>query len=180
VEIEDRELVAQVLAGQTEDFRILVDRHQQSIFRFAAGVLGHPEEAQDVTQETFLAAFVNLSRFDLSRGAFSTWLFTITRNRCINLLKRRREVTSNDLESIADVMVADPIVGAELSQQLDRALASLPVDQRSAFVLAEIEDLPYAEIARIEQTTLGTVKSRIHRAKARLRSLLEHELGEPK
>ena len=103
-----------------DDFRVLVDRHQQSIFRFASGMLGRPEEAQDITQETFLAAFVNLSRFDPARASFSTWLFTITRNRCINLLKRRRETASHDLESIPDVIVADPIVGEELSQQLER------------------------------------------------------------
>ena len=180
MEIEDRKLVAQVLAGQSDEFRVLVERHQQSIFRFAFGMLGPREEAQDITQETFLAAFVNLSRFDSAPASFSTWLFTIARNRCINLLKRRRNSEDHDLELVADVAMADPVLGEELSQQLDRALASLPVDQRSTFVLAEIEDLPYAEIAQIEQTTLGTVKSRIHRAKTRLRSLLEHELGESK
>ncbi len=180
MEIEDRELVKQMLAGHTDDFRVLVERHQQSTFRFAFGLLGNREEAQDITQEAFLAAFVNLSSFDPACASFSTWLFTITRNRCINLLKRRRRVASHDLNSIADVMTADPIVGQELSQQLDRALAALPVEQRSAFVLAEIENLTYAEIAMIERTTLGTVKSRIHRAKSRLRSLLDRESGESK
>jgi RNA polymerase sigma-70 factor (ECF subfamily) len=169
-----------VLAGQTDDFRVLVERHQQSIFRFASGLLANREEAQDITQEAFLAAFLNLSGFDPARASFSTWLFTITRNRCINVLKRRRKTATHDLDSIAGATTADPVVGQELSQHLDRALAALPVDQRIAFVLAEIEDLPYAEIARIEQTTLGTVKSRIHRAKTRLRSLLEHELRESK
>jgi RNA polymerase sigma-70 factor (ECF subfamily) len=172
VDIEDRELVRRVLAGQTDDFRVLVDRHQLSIFRFALGMLGNREEAEDVTQEAFLTAFANLSGYDSSRAAFSTWLFTIARNRCINLLKRTRPIALNELDSIGDVGSTDPIVRQELSQQLDRALALLPVEQRSAFVLAEIEELPYAEIARIERTSLGTVKSRIHRAKQRLQSLL--------
>jgi RNA polymerase sigma-70 factor, ECF subfamily len=173
VEIEDRELVRRVLAGQTDDFRALVDRHQQPIFRFASGLLGNREEAEDVTQEAFLAAFANLSGYDSSRAAFSTWLFTIARNRCINLLKRTRPIALNELDPIGNVGSTDSIDRQELSQQLDRALASLPVEQRSAFVLAEIEELPYAEIARIERTSLGTVKSRIHRAKQRLQSLLE-------
>ena len=116
MEIEDRKLVAQVLAGQSDDFRVLVDRHQQPIFRFASGMLGRPEEAQDITQETFLAAFVHLSRFDAARASFSTWLFTIARNRCINLLKRRRTTANHDLESIPGVVLADPLVGEELSQ----------------------------------------------------------------
>jgi RNA polymerase sigma-70 factor (ECF subfamily) len=178
VDIEDREIVRRVLAGQTDDFRALVDRHQQSIYRFASALLGNREEAQDVVQEAFLAAFANLSGYDSSRAAFSTWLFTIARNRSINLLKQNRPIAVNELESIADTKSADPIASRELSQQLDRALAALPVEQRSAFVLAEIEDLPYAEIARIERTSLGTVKSRIHRAKQRLQSLLEPVIRE--
>lgn len=180
VEIEDRELVRRVLAGQTDDFRVLVDRHQQSIFRFAFGLLGNREEAEDIAQEAFLAAFANLSTYDSSRALFSTWLFTIARNRCINLLTRSRTNSLDEPESIVDVTSADPLVGEELSQQLDRALAALPVDQRSAFVLAEIEELPYVEIARIEQASLGTVKSRIHRAKLRLQSLLISVMRESK
>ena len=180
VEIEDRELARRVLAGQTDDFRVLVERHQLSIFRFASGLLGNREEAQDVTQEVFLAAFANLSGYDSSRAAFSTWLFTIARNRCINLLKQSRPIALSEPNSIGDVTSADPIVRQELSQQLDRALTALPVEQRSAFVLAEIEELPYAEIARIERTSLGTVKSRIHRAKQRLQSLLEPVMRESK
>jgi RNA polymerase sigma-70 factor, ECF subfamily len=178
VEIEDRELVRRVLAGQTDDFRALVERHQQPILRFASGLLGNREAAEDVTQEAFLAAFANLSSYDCSRALFSTWLFTIARNRCINLLKQSRPIALDEPDSIAGVTSADPIVSQELSQQLDRALASLPVEQRSAFVLAEIEELPYAEIARIERTSLGTVKSRIHRAKQRLQSLLDPALRE--
>src|SRR5262249_44976538 len=136
--------------------------------------------AEDVTQEAFLAAFANLSGYDSSRAAFSTWLFTIARNRCMNLLKRRRPMALNELDVVADAAPTDPIVSQEISQQLDRALAALSVEQRSAFVLAEIEELPYAEIARIEQTSLGTVKSRINRAKERLQSLLEPIVRESK
>jgi RNA polymerase sigma-70 factor (ECF subfamily) len=180
VDVEDRQLVRLVLAGQVNDFRALVDRHQQSIFRFASKLLGSWEAAEDVTQEVFLAAFANLSGYDSSRAAFSTWLLAIARNRCINVLEQRRPAPLNELDPIGDVTSADPIVSQELSQQLDRALAELPVEQRSAFLLAEVEELPYAEIARIEQTSLGTVKSRIHRAKQRLQTLLEPVMRESK
>ncbi len=178
MEIDDRQLVRLVLAGQTDDFRRLVDRHQQSIFRFASKLLGNWEAAEDVTQEVFLAAFVNLAGYDAGRAAFSTWIFTIARNRCINLLEQRRPIAHDQLDAIGSSASRDSIVNQELSQQLDRALAALPVEQRTAFVLAEIEELPYAEIARIEQTSLGTVKSRIHRAKQRLQSLLEPVMRE--
>lgn len=169
-----------VLAGRTNDFRAIVVRHQLPLFRFAARLLGNREDAEDVTQDVFLAAFANLSGYDSSRAVFSTWLFIIARNRCINLLQRRQPIPLNEPDAIRDVASTDPIACEELSQQLDRALAALPVEQRSAFILAEIEELPYAEIARIEQTSLGTVKSRIHRAKQRLQSLLEPILREPK
>jgi RNA polymerase sigma-70 factor (ECF subfamily) len=178
VDIEDRELVTRVLAGQTDEFRVLVDRHQQPVFRFAMGLLGSREEAEDVTQEAFLAAFASLSGYDSTRALFSTWLFTIARNRCINSLKQRRPGALKEPDLFASGSSPDPLVRQELSEQLDRALAALPVKQRSAFVLAEIEQLPYAEIARIERTSLGTVKSRIHRAKQRLQSLLEPTMGE--
>jgi len=180
VEIEDREIVTRVLAGRTNDFRLLVERHQASVFRFALALLGNCQEAEDIAQEAFLAAFANLSRYDSSRAGFSTWLFAIARNRCINLLKRNRPIALNEPDSVIDVTSADPIVSQELSQHLDRALAALPVDQRSAFILAEIEQLPYAEIAQIERTSLGTVKSRINRAKQRLQSLLEPIMRESK
>jgi RNA polymerase sigma-70 factor, ECF subfamily len=180
VGIDDRELVRRALAGKTNDFRAIVDRHQLSLFRFAFGLLGNREDAEDVTQEVFLAAFVNLSSYDSTRATFSTWLFTITRNRCINLLKRKRPIILTDPNSIADGTSTDPIVRQELSQQLDCALAALPVEQCSAFVLAEIEELPYAEIAQIERTSLGTVKSRIYRGKQRLQSLFESAMKESK
>jgi len=180
VEIEDRELVSRVLAGRTDDFRVLVERHQVSVFRFASALLGNREEAEDIAQEAFLAAFANLSGYDSSRAGFSTWLLAIALNRCINLLKRNRPIALNEPDSVIDVASADPIISQELSEQLDRALAALPVEQRSAFILAEIEQLPYAEIAQIERTSLGTVKSRIHRAKGRLQSLLEPILRESK
>ena len=180
MEVEDRQLVRLVLAGQADDFRALVDRHQQSIFRFASRLLGNWEAAEDVTQEVFLAAFANLSGYDSSRAAFSTWLFAIARNRCINLLQQRRPAPLSELDPIGDVTSPDPLVNQELSEQLDRALAALSVEHRSAFLLAEVEELPYAEIARIEQTSLGTVKSRIHRAKQRLQSLLEPVIRESK
>jgi RNA polymerase sigma-70 factor (ECF subfamily) len=180
VEIDDRQLVRLVLAGQADAFRALVDRYQQPIFRFASKFLASREAAEDVTQDVFLSAYANLSAYDSSRAAFSTWLFTIARNRSINLLEQRRLAPLNEHQTIAAAATADPIVAQELSEQLDRALAALPEEQRSAFVLAEIEELPYAEIARIEQTSLGTVKSRIHRAKQRLQSLLEPVLRESK
>jgi RNA polymerase sigma-70 factor (ECF subfamily) len=97
----------------------------------------------------------------------------------VNYLKRRRPVI--DGEAIANRQPAassDDSARNEFWSRLDEALDALPVEQKTAFVLAEIEGLPYADIAHIEQTTLGTVKSRIHRAKQRLRAVMAPTLGE--
>lgn len=172
-------IVAQVLAGQTGEFRKLVEQYQRPVFRFIRNLISDEHDAEDMTQDVFLAAFDHLKSYDAGRASMLTWLFTIARNRCVNFLKRKRPVI--DGEAIADTL---PVVNCddagrnEFWSCLDVALDALPVEQKTAFVLAEIEGLPYADIAEIEQATLGTVKSRIHRARQRLRAVLAPTMGE--
>lgn len=176
----DDQIVARVLAGKTGEFRKLVEQYQHPVFRFARNVTGNSHDAEDITQEVFLAAFDHLAAFDSRRASLLTWLFAIARNRCVNHLKRRRPVS--DGAAIADTQPAAPSDSTgtdEFWSRLDRALDELPIEQKTAFVLAEIEGLAYADIAHIEQTTLGAVKSRIHRAKQRLRTVLAPTLEEP-
>ncbi len=172
MEVEDRELIDRVLAGQTEEFRVLVNRYQQPVFRFVHGLLNHHEDACDVVQDVFLAAFTKLSTYSQARGTFSTWLYTIARNRSLNELKKKGPTPYDALAMFPDSATIDEFSRREFAQELDRALAELPMEQRAAFMLVEIEQLSYAEAANIESTSLGTIKSRIHRAKRRLRTLL--------
>jgi RNA polymerase sigma-70 factor (ECF subfamily) len=179
LEADDAQVVARVLAGETSACRDLVGRHQQSVFRFAWNLIGDEHEAEDVTQEVFVAAFSHLGSYDSKRAGLQTWLLTITRNRCINHLKRKRPTVVDDAirEKVESADSCDS-EREEFWRDLTAALEGLPLDQKTAFVLAEIEELPYAEIAKIEQTTLGTVKSRVHRAKQRLRAVLEPTMRE--
>lgn len=170
---EDQEWVDRIQAGETDAYRVLVERHERAVFQFAVGMLGDREVASDVAQEAFFAAFVNLKKYDPSRATFRTWLLTITRNRTINQLKRRRPKRLEDPSALVGRRPTDSVDQRELHQQLDNALAALPDRQRAAFVLAEMEQLAYAEIAKIEKTNVGTVKSRVHRAKQKLQALLE-------
>ncbi len=173
------QIVDQVLSGKTSEFRTLVEQYQQPVFRFARNLIGDQHDAEDITQDVFLAAYDHLASYNARRASFLTWLFTIARNRCVNHLKRKRPLI--DGETIANThasAINDPATRNEFWGRLDEALDALPIEQKTAFVLAEIEGLPYADIAQIEQTTLGTVKSRIHRAKHRLRSCLAPTLGE--
>lgn len=131
VTADDREVVKRVLDGNTDDFRLLVDRHQQSILRFATGLLHNREEALDATQDVFLAAFANLCHYWSSRGAFSTWLYTIARNRCLNLIRRNLPVLLDQPALVEDVVTADALANRELHLRLDKALATLPIERRS-------------------------------------------------
>ena len=133
---------------------------------------GCRDPRDDVAQETFLAAYLHLGSYDPKKGKFSTWLFTIARNKCINGLKKQRPLAMESLPpQVARRGPADELIEAEFFAGLDHALGTLPFEQKSAFVFAEMLGLSLEEIAQIEATPLGTVKSRISRAKEKLRSL---------
>lgn len=175
----EEQIVARVLAGETSEFRRLVNLYRLPVFRFARSLIRDEHDAEDVTQEVFLAAFNHLASYSAERASLQTWLFTIARNRCVNYLKRKRPVIDGEVIASAQAAVCNnDSVRNEFWSCLDETLDALPIAQRTAFVLAEIEGLPYSDIARIEQTTLGTVKSRIHRAKQRLRAVMAPTLGE--
>jgi RNA polymerase sigma-70 factor, ECF subfamily len=170
---DDRRTIERVLGGETEAFRLLVEKYQKSLFAMIRNMLANPGDCEDVAQEAFLAAYLHLRSYDANESRFSTWLFTIARNRCFNEAKRRRPASLDSIEpSAAAGHPADGLIAGEVADALDRALDSLPFEQRSAFVLAEIQDLPLEEVARIEAAPLGTVKSRISRAKEKLRLAL--------
>lgn len=170
---DDLEAIRRVLAGDVESFRLLVDRYQRPLWTLVRNLTPPDADHESVAQEVFLAAFRRLAWFDPQRAMFSTWLFTIARNRCRNELARRRPATGVELPDVVDLR--SPVQAAteiELFRQLDAALNLLPFEQRSAFVLAELQGLSYEEVGRIEGVGQGTVKSRLARAREKLRCLL--------
>jgi RNA polymerase sigma-70 factor, ECF subfamily len=170
---DDLRTIQRVLEGEIEAFRLLVEKYQKPLFAMIHNILANRADCEDIAQEAFLAAYLHLGSYNSSESRFSTWLFTIARNRCFNEAKRRKPANLDSIEpSIALRHPADGLIAEEAADTLDRALDSLPFEQRSAFVLAEIQDLPLEEVARIEAAPLGTVKSRISRAKEKLRSVL--------
>lgn len=169
---EETDIIQRVLNGDTESFGLLVERYQRSVTRMIRNITCDGQACEDLAQEAFLTAYAKLRTFDPARSRFSTWLFTIARNKCINAIKKKPVPVSGPPEKSSQHHPAENAVKNELFARLDEALDSLPSKQRRAFVLAEFEGLPYDEIARIEGTRLGTVKSRISRAKARLAETL--------
>ncbi len=170
---EEISVIKAVLDGDTESFRLLVQRYEKPVTRMIANLINDRHACQDIAQEVFLAAYRKLASFDPARCSFSTWLFTIARNKSISAMRSRRALptgTAPDRMDFSDP--ADTLSRGELFAKLDRALNALKPRHRRALVLAEFEDLSYEQIAQIEGVRIGTVRSRIHRAKSKLRSAL--------
>jgi RNA polymerase sigma-70 factor (ECF subfamily) len=170
----DDQAIARVLDGDTESFRTLVERYERPLFGLIRNLIDDHHECEDIAQATLLAAYARLASYDRNRAAFVTWLLTIARNKCLSVLKKKRPVA---VDVLPEVRRADADrqrrAESDVFLCLDGALARLPLPQKTAFVLAEIEGFSYVEVARIEQLQLGTVKSRINRARASLRRALD-------
>ncbi|MHC4574739.1 MAG: RNA polymerase sigma factor [Planctomycetota bacterium] len=170
---DEAEVIRQVLQGDVESFRLLLERYERPVVRMIRNMAGDTESCEDIAQEVFFTAYTKLASFDAARGEFSAWLFTIARNKSINALKKKRALPMSELPGGADCRdPADFLARKEVFAELDRVLQALPMRHRRAFVLAEFEKLPYENIAQIEGAKLGTIKSRINRAKKKLRSAL--------
>ncbi len=171
---EELAIIQRVLNGNVESFRLLVERYAGPVVRMIRNTTGDSHTCEDLAQEVFLSAYVNLGAFDPARSRFATWLFTIARNKAVNAAKRKRPVCFADPPDRADLTGPDEAaVRNEFLMALDRQLLALPFAQRTAFVLAEFEHLSYEQIARIEGVRVGTVKSRINRARDKLMKALK-------
>ena len=167
------EVIRQILQGDIESFRLLLERYERPVVRMVRNITNNLESYEDIAQDVFFTAYRKLASFDPARSSFSTWLFTIARNKSLNVLRKKRVLSMGELPERADSREpSDNMARKEFFEKLDRELQALPSRQRRAFVLAEFEKLPYEQIAQIEGVRIGTVKSRINRAKKRLRSSL--------
>ncbi len=176
---DDDVLVRECLAGDTRAFGVLVDRYQRRVIAICARVAGGPyEDAQDLAQEAFLRAYTNLARYQAGRSFFA-WLYRIAVNLALNARSRR-----HGGPAAADILAGlpDPDPGGEPAARLERAeqarrvqaaLARLPADYAAILALRYGADLDYTEIAATLELPMGTVKARLHRAKALLRPLLD-------
>jgi RNA polymerase sigma-70 factor (ECF subfamily) len=189
----DEALVARAAAGDVPAFEELVRRYQDRVHNFALRWTGNPADAEEVTQEAFLKAFRALPRF---RGdaKFSTWLFQIAKNVCINLFHRGRRQMEHRRVSLQDHMDDDEAIPVQIETPDDnpqeallerefaavaaQAIAALDPHYRDALVLRDVEGMDYAEIAQILEVPVGTVKSRIHRARSELQKRLLPYVGE--
>jgi RNA polymerase sigma-70 factor (ECF subfamily) len=176
---EDSDIVKRVLSGEVDSFRILVERYQRPVLSMIQRMIWDSHRCEEIGQDVFVRAFQKLSTFDSARSQFSTWLFTIARNMSINALKKKIPTPMERLpETPVSRNPSHDLLDKEIFMQLDEALKALPGKLRRAFVLAELEQMPYEEVARIEGARLGTIKSRINRARARIYAAMKDMTGE--
>jgi len=171
--MDEQEVIQRVLEGDTESFRLLVERYAGAVARMIRNLTDDHHACEDLAQEVFFTAYAKLRTFDPARSRFSTWLLTIARNKAVNAAGRKAPRYMADPPEQADA--SDPAMTAETKEllgALDRAVRALPLNQRTALVLAEFEQLPYEQIAQIEGVRLGTIKSRINRARVKLMEVL--------
>lgn len=180
---DDREAVRRVQAGDTEAFEPLVEKYKRKVFRLAYQVLRDQEEALDVAQEAFVKAFRALPAFK-GDSAFYTWLFRITMNVALDRKRQRatrakslgaEDVPPEEWERTATSTDPDPedvATGAERRERIRKGLDSLSEHHRAIIILSDIEGLQYREIAEVLGIPMGTVMSRLHHARKRLREVL--------
>jgi RNA polymerase sigma-70 factor (ECF subfamily) len=182
--VDEPTLIAAARRGDTQAFNRLVLNYQSLAYNVAFRILGDSDAAADATQEAFLSAFKALR--DFRGGSFKAWLLRIVTNACYDHLRYKQRRPSTPLEELLDEEAdAEPsffvdqaegpenhALRQELGRLIQRAILTLPPDQRTTLVLSDVQGLSYDEIAEVTQTNLGTVKSRLSRARARLRDYL--------
>lgn len=180
----DDQIIERTLAGETEAFNLLVRRWEHRIYGLSLRLTGREEEARDVCQETFIAAFRHLRKFR-REAKFSSWIYRIAINACHTRLRRENsraeipidgEEEAGDLPRLRDERGDSPpewMVREQRAAMVRRALQGLPADLRQVVVMKEYQEMTFAEIAEVLEIPVSTVKTRLYTGLGQLRARLE-------
>lgn len=182
--MNEPKLIEQAQAGDVQAFNTLVLHYQDRVYNLAYRIMGEPGAAGDASQEAFISAYKSLGSF--RGGSFKSWLLRIVTNACYDELRYRKRRPQSSLDEITENNESSALLHSEkglgpevhlqqkeMVQAIENCLEDLPEEQRSATVLCDVEGYDYSEIAEIMSTSIGTVKSRISRARAKLRDCLQ-------
>ena len=184
MELTDAAFVARARSGDTDAYRVLVERHGRTLFRLAFRMTGNEQDAEDVVQESFLRAYRQLGRFD-ERASFGTWLYRIATNCSLDLVRTRKRRSEN--LAPADPAMEDPIVAlpsedpgperralsGEIRERVADAMNELSATERAAFVLRHFEGMCMEDVSRVLECQPGAAKHSVFRAVQKLRRALE-------
>ncbi len=179
--MEDADLVRLCQNGDMTAFEQLFYKHQGRVYSITSRMMNDQEDALDLTQEIFLKAYQNINKFKF-KSAFSTWLYRLAVNMCIDELRKRK--------SIGEVLTTDPVsegamlqvdkttpedraISKDMEKQIWEAINSLKAKERAIIILRDMEGLSYKELAEVFKCSLGRVKSRLHEARQKLKVVLE-------
>ncbi|BAC48959.1 blr3694 [Bradyrhizobium diazoefficiens USDA 110] len=175
---EDSELLDRLAADDETAFRMLVERHIDRAYAIALRIVGNAADAEDVVQDSMLKIWSHRGRWQHGRAKFSTWLYRVISNRCIDL---RRKPRTENVDTVPEVADGRPdasrvIERNELNGMLEEAMQRLPEQQRIAVILSYHEDMSNGEIAEVMDSTVAAVESLLKRGRQQLRQLLRrHE-----
>jgi RNA polymerase sigma-70 factor (ECF subfamily) len=183
-------LVRRCITGDAAAWEEIVQRYNRRIYNICYRFAGSPDDAQDLTQEVFIKMYRTLSSYDVDRGAFMTWVTTVTRNLLVDHFRKTKQdrmtdsldTTSSEHEDAMPLSEQIPdrgpspdnsVQGREAREAVHEALQKLSPELREAVILRDLQDLDYREIATVLKVPEGTVKSRINRGRAELARLLQ-------
>jgi RNA polymerase sigma-70 factor, ECF subfamily len=181
-----KRIIIDVKKGDQQAFAELVELYKDKVYQISYRMVGNVHEAQDISQEAFLRAYMNIDSFDVSRK-FSTWLFRIVTNLSIDRLRKKKpdlyldqEISGTDgltyssQVAAAEDLPEDQVITHELQDWIQEEISRLPLKYRSAIILKYIEDLSLKEISEVLDLPVATVKTRIHRGREALRKKLSN------
>ena len=178
--VQEREIVLRCQKGDADAMGTLIIEYQHWVYNIAYGILGHHQDAEDVAQDAFLSAWENIGNFQF-RSRFSTWLYRIVKNKCLNHIDQyqRRKTDPTEIDDsqpwvpLDTLTPEDEALRTEEKDIVHAALAKLKDSHKEILVLRELRELSYEEISEILGCTLGRVKSRLHEARKALKEELE-------
>lgn len=176
----DYALIRAIQGGDMVAFNTMVDRYKKRLMNVIGRMLSSTEEAEDVVQETFIRVYQHRQSFNFQH-CFSTWIYTIALNLARNELRKRKKFKFLDISEMqgneSEIAIA-PKLPSNFPKALDGAVKELPEKYRSAFILRDVQELAYNEVAVVLDVPLGTVKSRVNRARQMLRERLRPRMEE--
>jgi len=188
--LSDHDLVVRAQKGSEKAYRELLDRYQRPVFSLIYRMVRDREQAEDLSQETFVRVFNHIDRYDPAYK-FSSWIFKIATNLTIDWMRKkevptvsidgsRYATTSDEIEASTitveskDETPEELLIARELGNEIEQAITRLRPEYKTAILLRHVEDKPYEEIAQIMSLPLGTVKTYIHRGRKELQEMLAH------
>ena len=177
--LTDEELVVKTRETDSEFYSYLVKRYQEKLYRYIMRLINRDEDARDITQNTFIKAFVNLHRFD-SKLKFSSWIYRIAHNESVNFLKKNSRVIHVDDDSLSKLKdetkdSVEELITKERVDKLEKCLKEIPIKYREPLVLFYLEEKSYEEISDILRTPTNTVGTFLHRGKKMMKIICKRK-----